>query len=84
MPKAIETDDDEAVVGMRLVKAPTFELDPDKTYVIMFDRRSLTKADQDAIRVNLAQLGIKGITVMLTGDPGTVRIIEQEAKAKRA
>ena len=83
MPKTIDAEDDEAVTGMRIVKAPTFELDPDKFYVMIVDRRSLTREDAVALNEQLGKAGIHGLTVMLTGDPGTVRIIETEAKAKK-
>lgn len=83
MPKMIDADDDEAVVGVRLVKATTFELDPDKLYVMLFDRRGITREDIESLGDQLTKMGIKGVSVMLNGDPGSVRIIEQEAKAKR-
>jgi hypothetical protein len=83
MPKMIEADDDEAVIGVRLVKAQTFELDPDKQYLILFDRRSISKEDTILLGGELQKHGIEGVTVGLIGDPGTVRIIEQEAKAKK-
>ena len=83
MPKTIDAEDDEAVTGMRLVKAPTFELDPDKFYVIIIDRRSISREDMAAANQQLGKQGIHGLTLMLTGDPGTVRIIETDAKAKK-
>lgn len=83
MPKMIEADDDEAVVGVRLVKAQTFELDPDKLYVMIFDHRGITREDVQSLGKQLEAMGIKGVSVLLKGDPGTVRIIEQEAKAKK-
>lgn len=67
---------------IELVKAETFELDPTKQYVLIFDRRTINAESVSEIGKMLHKQGINGVLVMLMGDPKTVRIIEQAKKDK--
>lgn len=61
---------------LKLVKAKTFELDPNKFYLLVFDSRAMHRDDlQNLMRALPAN---QSIALMVNGDPNDVlKIIEQ-------
>lgn len=60
---------------VELVKAATFELDPAKRYLVVFDNHAITKEDAAQVGRWMDDQGVKNIGVF-TKIPEGVRVVE--------
>lgn len=65
-------------------RGKTIELDPKKFYLIIFDRRHITREDASNLQNYMKQQGVQGVSVLVNGDPQSVKIIEQNKKRPNA
>lgn len=64
---------------IKLTKARTFELDPNKKYIMILPADNITEDDADNINKQFVRWGIECMTILST-DPKAISIIETEAK----
>lgn len=62
--------------SVKLVKARMFELDPEKVYISIFEQGTIDREDVQAVNNAIKDMGIKGLSIVLKGNPKHIRIIE--------
>lgn len=64
---------------VKITKARTFEIDPNKKYVIILPAEQMSHDDAAKLNMQFGKWGAESI-VLLSTDPEAVKIIETEAK----
>lgn len=62
---------------IELVKGTVYDLDKDKKYFIIFDRKTLSYEDLEDFNKVLSDQGFTTIMATIDGDPSTVQVIGQ-------
>jgi hypothetical protein len=68
-----------AATRVKLVKAKTFVLSPNKRYMITFKNAEVSHAQADALLHELENMGVRAVGVSLAGD-NDLRVIELPGK----
>lgn len=66
---------------VKLVEGVAFKLEPDKKYLLIFDRHTVRINDVVKLGELIKKKGINSLALLLNGDPKTVQIIEDNRKA---
>lgn len=61
---------------VELVKAKTFEIDPTKKYILVFDRQDVTIEDVDKLREIMVEWGVKDAVSVMVRDTSRVKVVE--------
>jgi hypothetical protein len=65
------------MLKVKLVKALTFELDPQKSYLIEIDKSMLGDDDIDLFLKELEKINIKNVTVIMLPEGKHLKITEE-------
>lgn len=62
--------------GARIV-----EFDPKKFYIVIFDRQHITQEDRAYLQSYLNDQGVKGVSIIIHGNPMSVNIIDKKKQS---